>query len=69
MANKKIYFYKFLINLERKLKPFEVKEIKELIWKYLGDVKRSQIQGGVANNNGNYKFKSKVNYKVDNGRC
>ena len=66
---KKTYFYKFMINLDRKLKPFEVKEIKELIWKYFGDIKREQIQGGVSNNNGNYKFKRKMDYRTKNGRC
>ena len=66
---KKTYFHKFMINYNRKLKAFEIKEIKELIWDYLGDIKREQIQGGFANNNGNYKFKSKMNYRVKNYRC
>lgn len=55
MAKKK-YYYKFLVRLERKLKPFEVQSIKNAIWNYLTDIPITEIQGGEANNTGYYKF-------------
>jgi hypothetical protein len=66
---KKIYYYKFLIKLDRKLKDFEVKSIKNAIKKVLIDTPITNIQGGEANNNGYHKFKTEDDFKLDNKRC
>lgn len=66
---KKDYYFKFLIKSNRKLKAFEVKEIKRLIWNYLGDVSILNIQGGEANNNGYHKFRVENDFNVKNGKC
>ena len=56
---KKIYYYKFLIKLDRKLTSLEVMNIKREIQRVLIDTPIRDIHGGIANNNGYHKFKTK----------
>lgn len=66
---KKIYYYKFLIKMNRKLRNVEIAEIKGAIKKILIDTPITDIQGGEANNNGYHKFKTEKDFKLDNKRC
>jgi len=58
MSRKRIFYYKFVVKLDRKLKEFEISAIKNAISNYLDDYPKSCILGGEANNNGYYKFKT-----------
>lgn len=56
---KKIYYYKFLIKLDHKLRDIDIESIKKAIQRNLYDTPIRDIHGGVANNNGYHKFKTK----------
>jgi hypothetical protein len=66
----KFYYYKFVIRLTKKLSEADVSAIKKAIQKVLIDTPITDIKGGIGNNNSSYyKFETKSNYKVKNGRC
>ncbi|QYW08114.1 hypothetical protein 15570_00017 [Lokiarchaeota virus WyrdV1] len=66
---KRDYYYKFIIKMDRKLIKGEIEGIKEVIFQYLGEIPRVNIQGGEANNTGYYKFKIKNDNKIQQFRC
>jgi hypothetical protein len=68
MANK-IYYYKFLIKMERKLTKDQIDGIKLAIWNWIGDIPRANIHGGIANNNGYHKFGVENENKAQQIKC